>query len=41
MNFRAENIPGQGFAYGTFAVIGFMMLIGVGMFLYLRRKKVI
>ena len=41
MNFRSENIPGQGFAYGTFAVIGFMMLLGMGMFLYLRRKKVI
>ena len=41
MNFHTENIPGQGFAYGTFAVIGFMMLLGVSMFLYLRRKKVI
>ena len=41
MNFRAENIPGQGITYGTFMVIGFMVLLGAGMFMYLRRKKVI
>ncbi len=41
MNFRHENFLGQHLLYGMFVITGFMVLLGVGMFTYLYRKKMI
>jgi magnesium transporter len=41
MNFRHENFLGQHNPYGMYLLSGFMLLLGVGMVIYLFRKKMI
>jgi magnesium transporter len=36
MNF--ENMPELNYRYGYFAAVGFMLMIGAGMFLWFKRK---